>query len=109
MPETIDAEPLLETALASERYLLFKHSRSCPISLRAFREYRDWAEANPGEATGWIDVIAGRALSQTAAARTGVRHESPQAILIVGGRAVWNASHGAITRASLSEAVASRG
>lgn len=108
MAETIETELALEAALASDRYLLFKHSRSCPISARAFHEYRAWAEANPGQATGWIDVIAGRALSQTVAARTGVRHESPQAILLEGGRATWNASHGAITRASLGEAVAQR-
>jgi bacillithiol system protein YtxJ len=108
MTETIDAEPALEAALASPRYLLFKHSRSCPISARAFHEYRAWAEANPGQPTGWIDVIAGRALSQDVAARTGERHESPQAILLEGGRATWSASHGAITRASLSDALAAR-
>lgn len=54
--------------------------------------------------TRWIDVVDQRPLSQGVARRTGVRHESPQALLFTGGRCVWHASHGAITVASLSAA-----
>ena len=50
------------------------------------------------------DVVEQRELSRMAAARTGIVHESPQAIRLVRGRPLWNASHGAITYASLTEA-----
>jgi transposase InsO family protein len=50
-----------------------------------------------------------RTLSRRIADRTGVRHESPQAILVERGRAVWNASHGAITRESLAAALGELG
>ena len=96
----------LDSAFAAERFLLFKHSTRCPISAAAFAEYQRWSTAHPDVETGWIDVIEDRALSSAAAERTGVRHQSPQAILLALGRAGWNASHGAITAANLEGALA---
>ena len=43
-----------------------------------------------------------RPLSLVVAERTGVRHESPQVICLVGGRAAGRASHREITAATLS-------
>jgi bacillithiol system protein YtxJ len=40
------------------------------------------------------------------AVTTGVRHQSPQAILLRDGRAVWNGSHGGITAEALERALA---
>ena len=45
------------------------------------------------------------ALGQAVAARTGVRHESPQGLLLVGGEAVWSASHGDVTAEAVSDAL----
>jgi bacillithiol system protein YtxJ len=42
-----------------------------------------------------------RPVSDTVSQRLGVRHETPQAILIKGGAAVWNASHFRITAAEI--------
>ena len=42
------------------------------------------------------------AVSDTATARFGIRHETPQAILLRDGRPVWNASHFRITAAELA-------
>jgi bacillithiol system protein YtxJ len=47
-----------------------------------------------------------RPLSLAVAERTGVAHESPQVILLSGGRARWHASHRAVTLAALREACA---
>lgn len=44
-----------------------------------------------------------RPLSLAVAERTGVRHESPQVICLVGGKAKWHLSHHAITAAALEE------
>lgn len=99
----------LETALGAERFLLIKHSGRCSISSRAFAEYEAYVSEQPELATGWIDVVHRRELSQIAAQITGVTHKSPQAIWIVDGVAVWNASHFEITRASLAEAADTAG
>jgi bacillithiol system protein YtxJ len=44
-------------------------------------------------------------LSNAIAERFGVRHETPQALLIKDGRVVWHASHWSITSDSLTEAL----
>jgi bacillithiol system protein YtxJ len=104
MPTRLRTAAELDAAFAAERFLLFKHSTLCPISAAAFEEYERWSEDHPQAATGWIDVIQERALARTVAERTGIRHESPQAILLAHGRARWDASHGAITEESLDRA-----
>ena len=88
----------LEALLAeSERrpVLLLKHSTQCPVSAWAHREFQKYvAGLSPAEATAaMVRVIEERPVSQEAAARLGVTHQSPQVILIRGGRAVWHASH----------------
>lgn len=102
MPTRLRTAAELDAALAAERFLVFKHSTRCPISAAAFTEYERWSAAHPEAATGWIDVIQERALATAIAERTGITHESPQAILLSRGKACWSASHGAITEQSLS-------
>jgi len=92
----------LERLLAAPRVLFFKHSLICPVSARGFREYRRFLEPREREPTVWIDVIGQRPLSQLLAERTGVAHESPQALLLEEGRVRWHASHGSITAESLA-------
>jgi bacillithiol system protein YtxJ len=104
-PTQITDEAALEAALSVPSFLLFKHSRICPTSAQAFNEYRHFLETFPDTPTAWIDVRASRPLSLAVAERTGVTHESPQALLLRGGEAVWNASHHAITRESLEDAL----
>jgi bacillithiol system protein YtxJ len=105
MPNRLRTAAELDAAFAAERYLLFKHSPTCPISAGAFREYERFASAHPELATGWIQVVAERPLARDVAERTGIHHESPQAILLVAGEAHWDASHSAITEASLGAAL----
>jgi bacillithiol system protein YtxJ len=49
-----------------------------------------------------VPVIKERAASRAIAERTGVRHESPQIILMRHGAAAESASHGAITESRLA-------
>lgn len=105
MPARLRTDAELAAAFAAPRYLLFKHSPTCPISAAAFEQYRRFAEARPDVATGWIEVVQERKLARAAAERSGVRHESPQALLLEGGAVRWDASHGAITVASLDAAM----
>jgi bacillithiol system protein YtxJ len=102
---------MLEAAIAESRQrpvLLFKHSRTCGISCEAFDELQSHIErAGAAAAYKVITVQSHRRLSDTAAERFGIRHETPQAILIKDGRAVWNASHFRITADELSRVLAS--
>ena len=104
-PEKIAGEADLERALAAPRFLLFKHSLVCPISAAAFNEYRRFLAAGGSVPTAWLDVRGQRPLSLLVEERTGVRHESPQAMLLEDGAVVWHASHNEITSASLQAAV----
>jgi bacillithiol system protein YtxJ len=102
-----DLEQLLEWSKTNP-VLIFKHSTQCPVSARSYEEFVTFAEASDDVACGVVLVIENRELSNMIEQRLNVRHESPQAIIVTGGRATWHASHWSITADSLSEAVAER-
>ena len=93
-----------ETILTAGEFLLFKHSRVCPISARAFARYEEFISEHPEVPTGFIDVIAQRPWSQWVAAETGITHESPQALWIRDGAVAWDDSHLAISKEALEAA-----
>ena len=92
-------EQLFEQSNA-EPVLLFKHSNSCPISSRAYRQMQDVKTP-----VSIIVVQDERELSSEVATRTGVRHETPQALVLRNGRAVWAASHFDISADAVEQAV----
>ena len=87
-------ESLLESG---ETALVFKHSTRCPISARALLEVKRFTSARPDLPVYVVKVIEDRSVSLRLADRIGVRHESPQAILLRNGRAVWHGSHDRVT------------
>lgn len=99
-----DLQLLLERT-DEQPLLLFKHSTRCPISAGALREVEAHLDDAPraGVTYGLIYVVENRELSNEAAARLGVKHESPQAILVKNGQAVWHTSHSSITKNTLNQ------
>jgi bacillithiol system protein YtxJ len=99
----------LDAAIAesSERLvLLFKHSRTCGISCEALDElHAHVQDAQAPVGYKLITVQSHRQLANEAAARLGVRHETPQAILLRNGRPIWSASHFRITKQQLDQAI----
>ena len=99
----------LEAAIAESRerpVLLFKHSRTCGISCEAFDELQMHLSTSPRPAAyKLITVQSHRRVSDEASMRLGIRHETPQAILLKDGRAIWNASHFRITADELHRIV----
>jgi bacillithiol system protein YtxJ len=79
--------------------LLFLHDPRCPTSRAAYGEV-----ARLGGEVALVDVRRSGAVAAAIAARTGVRHESPQLILLRDGRAAWAASHRAITAGAAARA-----
>lgn len=79
--------------------LVFKHSTSCPISAGAHEEVTKYITDDD---TGSVDyaivhVIEDRPVSNAIADRLGVKHASPQAILVRDGQSAWDTSHWHIT------------
>ena len=89
--------------------LFFKHSRTCGISCEALDELRTHVQrSDAGAAYKLITVQSHRRVSEEAATRFGIRHETPQAILLRDGKPVWSASHFKITANNLDTVVASK-
>jgi bacillithiol system protein YtxJ len=90
--------------------LLFKHSYSCGVSAEALDELRAHLEDGTAGATSVryaiVTVQTHRDLSNRIAERLGVRHETPQVILVHDGRAVWTASHFRVNTAEIEKALA---
>ena len=79
--------------------VLFLHAPHCGISVRAYRQV-----ARLGGEVALVDVSRDHDVKRAIAERTGVRHESPQVIVLRRGRAVWSAAHFAITTAAVAQA-----
>jgi len=86
--------------------VIFKHSTSCGISsivLRSFeKQYQDVEEKVDFY---FLNIQQNRALSNEIAVRFGIRHESPQLLVIRNKTAVFNTSHSSISYASLEQYV----
>jgi len=100
----------LESALSGSSgrpLLLLKHSLTCGTSAYAHEEFEDFlAEPGPPVDACVVHVQSGRAVSNAIAERFGIRHESPQLLLISNGQVVWHASHHRITRREIAAALA---
>jgi bacillithiol system protein YtxJ len=88
-------------ALSNESpVLLFKHSTTCPISAAAYRQMQGVENE-----VSIVVVQQNRDVSREIEARTGVRHESPQALILRHGGVVWSASHFDITAEAVESAM----
>lgn len=98
----IESEKDLEEAIKksySRKIAIFKHSTSCFISktvLKNFEKEIEEAEEH-GAILYYLDLLAHRDISNKIAEDFGIRHESPQLIVIQNGDEVNNASHQDIT------------
>ena len=78
--------------------VLFKHSVTCPISSDVYHEV-----SNADADVNLVIVQTARPVSNAIAERTGIRHESPQAIILKDGKAVYNASHYDVSAEEIEE------
>jgi bacillithiol system protein YtxJ len=76
---------------------LFKHSLTCPISAGVHQEI------SGADADVHIVVMQhARNVSDAITQRTGIRHESPQAIVLKNGKPIYHASHYDVTAADVT-------
>jgi bacillithiol system protein YtxJ len=90
--------------------MLFKHSHTCGISAEALDELLACVDEHTALRSAvhyaMVTVQTHRDVSNAIASKLGVRHETPQAILVHGGRAIWTASHFRVNAAELQKALA---
>ncbi len=87
--EDLDA---LFKASEEQPVIIYKHSNACGLSLMAEREITKLAEKLPFPVYQ-VTVQTHRSLSNEIATRTGVRHETPQVIILYKGEVVFHTSH----------------
>jgi bacillithiol system protein YtxJ len=84
--------------------VLFLHDEFCGVSSMAYDEMLDIE----GE-VALIDVTSQHDVKRAVERLSGVKHQSPQAIVLRNGKPAWDASHGRIRAESVSQAVAAAG
>ena len=99
--ELNDTERLDELlSQSAEPVILFKHSDTCGISARAFREM-----AKVEKRIALVTVQKARALSNEIESRFALPHETPQVLVVRDGLLTWSASHFRITADAVNRAV----
>ncbi|GGG37462.1 bacillithiol system redox-active protein YtxJ [Hymenobacter glacieicola] len=87
--------------------LIFKHSTSCSISAAAKGKVeRQWDEVGlSATKLYYLDLLRFRPISSEIAEKFGVRHESPQLLLIQNGECSYDASHMGIRLSEVAQLV----
>jgi len=91
--ETIDNDS------ATQPVLIFKHSTRCSTSSMALaRVERSWGKQAANLPTPYyLDLLKNRDISDAIAGRYGIEHQSPQVLVIAGGRCIYSQTHMAIS------------
>jgi len=92
----------LKAASFHRPQVIFKHSTRCNISSMV-KSRLDRATAPAGVDFFYLDLIRYRQLSNQIADDFAVWHESPQIILLVNGKSIYDESHTAISIDALEE------
>jgi bacillithiol system protein YtxJ len=83
---------------------IFKHSTSCFISKTVLRNFEKEIEnIDQKVELYYLDLLAHRSISNKIAEDLGIRHESPQLIVIENGKAIDNASHQDISVSQITQ------
>jgi bacillithiol system protein YtxJ len=105
---TLDDTEQLDRIVAASHdrpVVIFKHSPVCGTSAEALDELTTLVTDEEAADVYVIDVLRSRALSQTIAGRFGVRHESPQVLVIHQVQVGWHGSHYRVTVEAIRRAL----
>jgi bacillithiol system protein YtxJ len=101
----------LDQALASRKgkVVLYKHSTQCGMCDGALEEIQEFLKNGAGAGEFYyLDLLAHRDVSNAIAQRLGVKHESPQAIVLEDGKVAVVLNHRAIRVPALEKALKPR-
>ena len=92
--DSIEGVDLAIKASFARPVVIFKHSTTCPISSMAkSRVDRAFKGKEISFDYYHLDLLRYRSVSNHIAQALSVRHQSPQAIVVSNGEAIYNASH----------------
>jgi len=83
--------------------LIFKHSSSCGISSMVLTMFNSSFDSQWECDLHFLTIQANRELSNAIATRFGVRHESPQLLILKDGKISFHTSHGAIADTDIGD------
>ena len=107
MKEINSIEELQSFLSAASPVIVLKHSTRCPVSTWAYNQFEKFVSAHAAVPSAIVKVIESRPVSNQIAELTGIKHESPQAIVFKAGKAVWHGSHNELTAEKLAAAIGS--
>ena len=102
-----DLGQIEEIIALSEQFpvIIFKHSTRCSISRMALKNFENKYDLGQNVSAYYLDLISFREVSNEIASRFNVVHQSPQLLLIVGGKSVYDVSHSAIDAQELKSKI----
>lgn len=81
-----------DLAARAGRTIVYKHSPTCSLCSWSIHVLGKMADQD-GVTLELVDVLSQRPLSRDIEAHFGVRHESPQILIVDDGKVTWHASH----------------
>lgn len=86
--------------------IIFKHSTTCGISRMVMNQFKSSYTLDESEADlYYLDLLKHREITNQVSRIFGIRHESPQLIVIKNGQVIAHESHGGINDMELGELV----
>ena len=76
-----------------KQVVIFKHSTRCSISRMALKRFESEYDLEDQVDAYFLDLLAHRDISNEIASRFNIHHQSPQLLLIKGGKSVYDVSH----------------
>lgn len=94
---TLDELDTIQAASFTKPQIIFKHSTTCSISRMAKGRMEVGLEKLKSMADiYYLDLLSYRSISNEVAKRWNIQHESPQILIIINGKAIYDASHNMI-------------
>lgn len=88
---------------ANKPAVIFKHSTRCSVSRFALKQFENEFDLDDKVDAYFLDLLEHRDISNEIASRFGVYHQSPQLLLIKGGKSIYDVSHSDIHAEELKE------
>jgi bacillithiol system protein YtxJ len=103
--ESEDSVEEVFAASGARVQLILKHSQSCAVSFFAKQNLdsvplEEWPEMD----RSMVEVVRFRPISQYLAQKTGVRHESPQVLVVANGEVIFHTSHSEVNKVNIQQA-----
>ena len=98
----INALESIKANKSSVTSLIFKHSTRCSISKMVLSRF-EREHQNSDMNLYFLDLLANRVVSDRISEDFGIKHESPQVLIIKNGNCIAHANHNANNQLDLSE------